>query len=136
MIDQFIEDCKNHPNSQVNTYGDYFKNNYAGRPNEWALCLRSLEAYTTNMVCESFHKKLKRNSAYMDGKFNKRMDVLLGHLFAIEGEIMNRDIITYKSSKKQTAINFKAHQLASTQSISLIHKKTEKKLSIYGWQIQ
>ena len=43
---------------------------------------------------------------------------------------MNRDIISYKSSKKQTTINFKAHRDASAQSISLA-TETQR-----GWEVK
>ena len=95
MIDRFVNDCLKSTNNLVCAFGIYFKNNYANRANEWALCLRGLHAYTTNMVCERFHLKLKREPKYMDNKHNTRIDALLGHIFAIEGEMMKRDLNSF-----------------------------------------
>ena len=126
MIDQFLQDCQKHKNSQVRDFGIYFNNTYAKRANEWALCLRGPQAYTTNMVCERFNLKLKREPKYMDGKFNPRMDGLLGHLFAIEGEMMKRNLNSFgQGAKTQASINFKAHKAASAQSINLVSELSQ-----------
>ena len=137
MIDQFVLDCEQHENSKVGEFGAYFKLNYASRPEEWALSLRGLEAYTTNMVCESLHKKLKQNPAYMDYKHNKRLDTLLDHLSTLAGEMIRRLIQCKKSiSNKQTTANCQCHrkaasvyQDAAVQGISLV---TETEL---GWNV-
>ena len=57
MIDQFIFDCEHDQNINIQKFGEYFNKNYAAKANEWALCLRGLEAYITNMILEAFHKK-------------------------------------------------------------------------------
>ena len=128
MIDQFVLDCEQHENSKVGEFGAYFRLNYASRPEEWALSLRGLEAYTTNMVCESLHKKLKQNPAYMDYKHNKRLDTLLDHLSTLVGEMIRRLIQCKKSiSNKQTTANYQCHrraasvyQEAAVQGINLV----------------
>ena len=131
MIDRFVNDCLKSTNNLVCAFGLYFKNNYANRANEWALCLRGHHAYTTNMVCERFHFKLKREPKYMDNKHNTRIDALLGHIFAIEGEMMKRNLNSFgEGSDKQERINFQAHQAASAQSISLVTETQQ------GWEVK
>ena len=131
MIDQFLKDCQTNTDSQVCAFGEYFKNNYANKADEWAVCLRGLYAYTTNMVCESLHLKIKHNPALMNGKHNWRIDTLLGILFAVEGDMMRRGItLSCKGIKQQTTINFKAHTDASTKSSNLVT------VAEHGWDVK
>ena len=94
MIQKFLFNCANDQNPKVQAFGVYFGGYFAPRAEEWALCLRGLEALTNNMILEAFHKKLKRNPAYMDGHHNKQVGPLLVHIQANEGETMIRH---YKS---------------------------------------
>ena len=80
MIEQFVADCQHSTDSNMQAFGAYFSSTYANKADEWALCLRSLEAYTTNMVCESFHNKIKRNPGYMRGQVNRQIYTLLTYL--------------------------------------------------------
>ena len=120
MINQLIFDCKHSQNIKIREFGEYFDKTYAAKANEWALCLRGLEAYTTNMVCESLHFQVKRNPGHMNGKHNKRVDTLIFHIVAIEGKMIKR---CYESrdgiSNKQTSLNFKCHQLAAKKVMVL-----------------
>ena len=131
MINQLIFDCKHSQNIKIREFGEYFDKTYAAKANEWALCLRGLEAYTTNMVCESLHFQVKRNPGHMNGKHNKRVDTLIFHIVAIEGKMIKR---CYESrdgiSNKQTSLNFKCHQLAAKKSDGLV-QETEDGSYIY-----
>ena len=76
FIARYQEKCPNFVN--------YFGENYVGRTEKWALRYRNFpHANTdTNMFVEPFHNKLK--TIYMDRRPNKRVDVLLNLLLAIE----------------------------------------------------
>ena len=133
MITKFVSKCFHHQNTKIPNFGVYFKQYYASRPEEWVLCLRSQEAYTTNMACEAFHHMLKYNAAYMNGKMNVRLDHLLSHLFSYVAEMKHRLL---KSSAcngntgKQSTSNFKAHKAASGQSFLFVSETTN------GWNVQ
>ena len=113
MITQFVLDCGQHPDIRVGKFGDYFRLNYACRAEEWALCLRGLQAYTTNMECEALHKKFKSSPAYMDNKHNIRIDEVIKHLFVLNGQMIKRNIQCKNNiTNKQTTSNFQSHMKA------------------------
>ena len=66
----------------------YYRDNYAGRVEKWAMCFRQFEhcKTDTNMFVESFHNKLK--TFFMKRKLNKRVDDLINLLLTIEEEII------------------------------------------------
>ncbi|XP_047136661.1 uncharacterized protein LOC124813534 [Hydra vulgaris] len=62
----------------------YFVTYYASRHIKWASCYRNFQHADTdtNMLCESFHNKLK--TVYMERRPNKRLDDLINLLLKIE----------------------------------------------------
>ena len=64
----------------------YYRDNYAGRAEKWAMCFRQFEhcKTDTNMFVESFHNKLK--TFFMERRPNKRVDDLINLLVTIEEE--------------------------------------------------
>ncbi|XP_065662089.1 uncharacterized protein LOC136084856 [Hydra vulgaris] len=62
----------------------YFVTYYAPRHIKWASCYRNFQHADTdtNMLCESFHNKLK--TVYMERRPNKRLDDLINLLLTIE----------------------------------------------------
>ena len=78
----------------------YYRDNYAGRVEKWAMCFRQFEhcKTDTNMFVESFHNKLK--TFFMKRRPNKRVDDLINLLLTIEEEDYwrrKRDIEYYES---------------------------------------
>ena len=64
----------------------YYRDNYAGRVEKWAMCFRQFEycKTDTNMFVESFHNKLK--TFFMERRPNKRVDDLINLLLTIKQE--------------------------------------------------
>ena len=59
LIRNFLGFCSNNEDPQVKEFGTYIQNYYAKKPEEWALALRDINAYTTNMSVENLHKQFK-----------------------------------------------------------------------------
>ena len=123
MVKQFVSSCCKSRNKQVRVFGEYFKRNYAARPEQWAIGLRGIFVDTTNMALEAFHKVLKHNAKFMDGKTNQRVDGLLRHLFGYMASMKRRGLMYSASNcetNKNSAINFKNHKAALKTSVSLV----------------
>ena len=133
MITAFVSECLNHADINVIGFGEYFKEYYASRPSEWAIALRCIIASTTNMSLESFHKILKHNAVFMDGKINNRLDALLSHLIKYQWKSRSRQLkckAAQRCNTKQTTMNFKSHKEAAAQSISLVSEMSN------GWSVK
>ena len=123
MTNQFVSNCSKRQNCQVQKFVDYFKDNYAHRPEEWAIGLRDIFVDTNNMALESFHKILKHNAKFMDGHHNRCFDTLIKHLFGYMANMIKHDLITSSCNSvtdKHTATNFKNHMKALAQSVSIV----------------
>ena len=123
MIETFVQRCSVHETIEVRDFGEYFSDHYARRPFEWALGLRGIYIDTTTMILESFHKLLKHNAKYMNGKVNHRLDGLIKHLFSYMASMKQRHLVDSSASRvtdKTSALNFKNHKKASSQSFSLV----------------
>ena len=126
MTKQFVKICAQSQNCQVQKFGKYFEENYAGKPEEWAIGLRDIFVDTNNMALESFHKILKHNGKFMDGRENRRVDKLLHHLFGYMATMMRMDLINSSCNNvtdKNTAADFKNHMAAlkvDVPNVSLI----------------
>ena len=68
--------------------------------------LRGIFVDTTNMALEAFHKVLKHNAKFMDGKTNQRVDGLLRHLFGYMASMKRRETnkVIVKQIKTQLLI--------------------------------
>lgn len=123
MIDRFILRCSGHTDADVQVFGVYFEQYYCHRPEEWALGLRGIFVSTTTMSLEAFHKILKHNSQFMDGKFNQRLDKLFQHLYDYMAEMKHRHLKTSAAQRvtnKTSNRNFKDHKAALLQSFSAV----------------
>ncbi|XP_065910037.1 uncharacterized protein [Dysidea avara] len=80
MICSFVQ----HWEKKETVFIKYFQENYLNRCEKWARCFRKFAHADTdmNMYLESFHNKLK--TVYLNGKVNRRIDVLLDVLLKIE----------------------------------------------------
>ena len=133
MITAFVSECLNHADITVSGFGEYFKEYYAPRASEWAIGLRSILASTTNMSLESFHKVLKHNAAFMDGKYNNRLDLLISHVIKYQRIPRSRQLkanAAQRCNTTQTTMNFKSHKEAAVQSISLVSEMSN------GWSVK
>ena len=134
MIAQFIKRCSEHKTIEVCNFGTYFKDNYASRPEEWALGLRGLYVSTTTMSLEAFHHLLKYNAKFMNGKVNRRLDSLLKHLYSYMANMKQRELVVTAAKRvvdKTSSLNFKNHKEAFTQSFSLVSN-----IDCGGWRVQ
>ena len=91
----------------------YYRDNYAGRVEKWAMCFRQFEhcKTDTNMFVESFHNKLK--TFFMERRPNKRVDDLINHLLTIEEADYwrgKRDVEYYDSLVDQPTDQINRHE--------------------------
>ena len=132
MIVQFVKKCSEHGAEEVRVFGKYFDEYYAHRPEEWALGLRGIFVNTTTMAVEAFHHLLKYHAQFMNGKFNHRLDSLFKHLNSYMAQMKYRDLkasAAQRVTDKTSALNFKDHNEASSQSLSLVNSIGD------GWSV-
>ena len=91
----------------------YYRDNYAGCVEKWAMCFRQFEhcKTDTNMFVESFHNKLK--TFFMERRPNKRVDDLINLLLTIEEEdywSRKRDVEYYESLADQPTDQINRHE--------------------------
>lgn len=72
------------------TFSSYYNSYYSKRKEKWASAYRKFEHFDvdTNMYVESYHKTLKQK--YLEGKRNRRLDILLMALVDYENTLDTR----------------------------------------------
>ena len=95
-MDTFLSKLKS--SSTTKSFSDYFEKGWRFTLNHWAYWNRKGSGINTNMLCEAFHRVLKYS--YLNGKFNKRLDVsLLGLIEYNRDKIFERLIKLTKGKK-------------------------------------
>jgi hypothetical protein len=82
---------------------EYFQKEYASRIEQWATFSRHHIGINTNMMVESFHRKLK--VCYLQHKQNRRIDLLLNTLARIARNLIFEVLIKNEKGKKTYRIS-------------------------------
>lgn len=81
----------------------YFEREWRFHASNWAYWSRKGSGINTNMLCEAFHRVLKYS--YLNGKFNKRVDVCLLGLIRYNRDRIFERLIKLTKGKKSHKIN-------------------------------